>query len=112
LQLPLYMYASKIFIETELNSEYKPAAAEIYSLKLTQKDFGRKTISIESKRNLSDDQMILMNEQIIQIALESVTKYVKKIVEGDFRLSQLENRENKICRYCEFKSICRIQEAD
>jgi ATP-dependent helicase/nuclease subunit B len=112
LQLPLYMYASKIFIETELNSEYKPAAAEIYSLKLTQKDFGRKTISIESKRNLSDDQMILMNEQIIQIALESVTKYVKKIVEGDFRLSQLENRENKICRYCEFKSICRIREAD
>jgi radical SAM protein with 4Fe4S-binding SPASM domain len=56
--------------------------------------------------------MIEMNEQIIQIALESVSKYVKKIVEGDFRLSQLENRENKVCRYCEFKSICRIQEVD
>lgn len=112
LQLPLYMYASKIFIETELNSEHKPAAAEIYSLKLTQKDFGRKAISIESRRNLTEDQMIEMNEQIIQIALESVTKYVKKIVEGDFRLSQLENRENKVCRYCEFKSICRIQEVD
>lgn len=111
LQLPLYMYASRILIEAELNKEYKPAAGEIYSLKLTQKDFGRKAISIESKRKISEDEMIEMNEHIIQIAVESITKYVNKIVEGDFRLSQLENRENKICRYCEFKSICRIQDA-
>lgn len=111
LQLPLYMYASKILIEAELNKEYKPLAAEIYSLKLTQKDFGRKSISIELKRKISEDELIEMNEQIIKIALESVTKYVNKIIEGDFRLSQLENRESKVCRYCEFKSICRIQEA-
>ncbi len=111
LQLPLYMYASKILIEAELNRQYRPAAAEIYSLKLSQKDFGRKAISIESKRKMSEDDTIEMNEQLIQIAIESVAQYVNKIVEGDFRLSQLENRENKVCHYCEFKSICRIQEA-
>lgn len=111
LQLPLYMYASKILIEAELSKEFKPAAAEIYSLKLTQKDFGRKSISIESKRKISEDELVEMNRQMIKIAVESVTKYVNKIIEGDFRLSQLENRESKVCRYCEFKSICRIQEA-
>lgn len=110
LQLPLYMYASKMLIEAESNLVYKPAAAEIFSLKLTENDFGRKGLSIESKRNLSEDQLLEMNERIIEIALESISKYVNKIVEGDFRLSQLENRESKVCRYCEFKSICRIQE--
>ena len=112
LQLPLYMYASKVLIEAELNGKYNPLSAEIYSLKLTQKDFGRKAISIESKRNLSDDQLIEMNERIINIAVEAVQKYVKHIADGDFRLSQLENRENKVCRYCEFKSVCRIQEVN
>ena len=112
LQLPLYMYASKVLIEAELNGKYNPLSAEIYSLKLTQKDFGRKAIRIESKRNLSDDQLIEMNERIINIAVEAVQKYVKHIADGDFRLSQLENRENKVCRYCEFKSVCRIQEVN
>lgn len=112
LQLPLYMYASKVLIEAELNGKYNPLSAEIYSLKLTHKNFGRKAISIESKRNLSDDQLIEMNERIINIAVESIQKYVKHIADGDFRLSQLENRENKVCRYCEFKSVCRIQEVN
>ena len=34
LQLPLYLYASKKLIEAELSSNYDPAAAIIYSLKL------------------------------------------------------------------------------
>lgn len=110
LQLPLYMYASKKLIDAEMNDKFNPAAAEIYSLKLTQKDFGRKPISISSSRNLSDDERIKMNENIIEIAIESITIYVSRIINGDFRLSQLEDRESKVCGYCEFKSICRIQE--
>ncbi|MFO7526337.1 MAG: PD-(D/E)XK nuclease family protein [Ignavibacteriaceae bacterium] len=110
LQLPLYMYASKKLIEAEMNDKFNPAAAEIYSLKLTQKDFGRKPISISSSRNLSDDERIKMNENIIEIAIESITLYVSRIINGDFSLSQLEDRESKVCSYCEFKSICRIQE--
>jgi len=112
LQLPLYMYASKIFIEAELNRKYQPLAAEIYSLKLTSKDFGRKSISTETKRNMNDEERILMNENIINIAADSITKYVKQIADGDFRLSQLEDRDSKICNYCEFKSICRIRDAN
>lgn len=112
LQLPLYMYASKKLIEAEMNDKFNPAAAEIYSLKLTQKDFGRKPISISSSRNLSDDERIKMNENIIEIAIESITLYVSRIINGDFRLSQLEDRESKVCSYCEFKSVCRIQEVN
>ncbi len=110
LQLPLYMYASKILIKAELNEEYYPFAAEIYSLKLTQKDFGRNVISISSSRKMGDDERIEMNENILKIAFESIVKYVNLIAGGDFRLSQLEDRENKVCRFCDFKSVCRIQE--
>lgn len=112
LQLPLYMYASKIFIEAELKKKFKPVAAEIYSLKLSQKDFGRKAVSISSKRKMTDEEKIEMNETIINIAVESIIKFVDLIVSGDFRLSQLQDRETKICRFCEFKSICRIQEVN
>ena len=104
------MYASKILIKAELNEGYNPFAAEIYSLRLTQKDFGRKVISISSSRKMDHDERIEMNENIIKIAIESIVKYVNLIASGDFRLSQLEDRENKVCRFCDFKSICRIQE--
>jgi ATP-dependent helicase/DNAse subunit B len=112
LQLPLYMYVSKIFIEAELSDQLNPLAAEIYSLKLTQKDFGRKAISIEAKKNISDKERIRMNEEIIKIASDSIKRYVNQIANGDFRLSQLKDRENKICSYCELKSICRIRDVN
>ncbi len=41
-----------------------------------------------------------------------VSKYVEEISSGKFNLSQLEDRENKVCKYCNFRSICRIQEVN
>lgn len=111
LQLPLYLYASKKLIEAELNKELNPAAAIIYSLKLSNKDFGRKNIHISSSRTPSEDELLKSNEELIKICSEIIPIYVKNIAEGKFNLSKLEDRENKVCRFCDFKSICRIQEA-
>jgi len=52
-----------------------------------------------------------LNEELIKICLEAVEKYVAAIQEGKFHLSMLEDREAKVCQYCNFRAICRIQEA-
>jgi len=110
LQLPLYLYASKILIEAELNKEFNPAVAIIYSLKLSNKEFGEKKIHISNSRTPSEDELLKSNEELIKICNEFIPAYVEKIAEGKFNLSTLEDRENKVCRFCDFKSICRIQD--
>ena len=110
LQLPLYLYASKKLIEAELNKEFDPAAAIIYSLKLSNKDFGKKNIHIRSARTPNEDDLLKSNEELIKICSEFIPAYVEQIARGKFNLSMLEDRQNKVCRFCDFKSICRIQD--
>lgn len=107
LQLPLYLYAAKEIIKAELNEEYKPEEAAIYSLKYKKDDFGIKPLKTENNPGEESAQKL---ETIINSCLEYVNKYVAGIRHGDFRLSQIEKREEKACRFCGFKPICRIQE--
>jgi ATP-dependent helicase/nuclease subunit B len=108
LQLPLYLYAAKEIIKSELNESYKPAGAAIYSLKYNSDDFGRKELKLGSKT--PDEEITEKYEELINICLDAVNKYVNGISNGDFRLTQLEKREEKACRFCGFKAICRIRE--
>jgi len=114
LQLPLYMYAAKKLIEAQFSVDSNPYSAEIYSLKFSDSDFGKKPIknSGSRKRNISEEEHISANNELINICLDSIGKYVKSIVSGKFNLTTLKDRENKVCGYCNFKSICRIQEVN
>src|SRR5690606_27929336 len=66
LQLPLYMYAAKKLIQQELEEEYKPAGAEIYSLKFSENDFGSIPVRFTKERKLSSEDLIILNENITQ----------------------------------------------
>lgn len=110
LQLPLYIYASKKIIEAELNKTFDPARAIIYSLKLKGKDFGEKLIHISESKNPDNDELIKSYEEVIKICNEVIPAYVENISKGKFNLTMLEDRDNKVCIYCDFKSICRIQD--
>ena len=112
LQLPLYLYVAKELINAELAEDYDPLGSEIYSLKFNEKDFGPKLIKTSSSRSDSNDKLISMSEDLIKICLESIKKYVEQISSGKFNLTTLEDRESKVCRYCSFRSICRIRESD
>ena len=114
LQLPLYLFAAKELIRTELGSEYKPAGAEIFSLKFNENDFGRKSVSLKGRRSKmqSTEEEIQAAEEMIKICLEMVSKFTEEIAQGKFHLSTLKNRETKVCRFCDFKRICRIQEVN
>jgi ATP-dependent helicase/nuclease subunit B len=110
LQLPLYMYAAKKLIQAQLKKDYEPAGSEIFSLKYQEEKFGRQPIKLSRKKTTAEEDVEL-NEELIKICLEAVEKYVAAIQEGKFHLSMLEDREIKVCQYCNFRAICRIQEA-
>lgn len=114
LQLPLYMYAAKHFIKAQLDKEFLPVEADIYSLKFSDDKFGPAKISnIDSRRkNITAEEYINANNDLIKICTESIEKYVSFIISGKFNLTTLSDRDNKVCNYCNFKSICRIQEVN
>jgi ATP-dependent helicase/nuclease subunit B len=109
LQLPLYMYAAKEIINKQLQKDYAPAGAEIFSLKYKEGDFGKFPINISNKK-LPVPEGSSVYDELIKITLAAIEKYVRLIGEGKFNLSILKDRENVICRYCGFKPVCRVQE--
>lgn len=114
LQLPLYLFAAKELIRRELDKEFNTAGAEIFSLKFDEKDFGRKSVNIKPRRKKSEniEEEISQAEEMIKICLETVNKFADDIAEGKFHLTTLKNREAKVCRFCDFKKMCRIQEVE
>ena len=100
LQLPLYLFAAKELIKAQLNKDYKSSGADIYSLKYRTGEFGKKVITALSGSSAED---------IIEKCISEIEKYVTSISEGRFHLTQLKDRE-KVCRYCSFRSVCRIEE--
>ncbi len=110
LQIPLYLYAAKEIIKARINTNSKPAGGDIYSLKYKNGEFGRKKIKPFYKRKYEESELMDEYENMIEDCKENVKKYVRQITEGKFNLSTLSNRESEICRFCGFKSVCRIQE--
>ena len=111
LQLPLYMYAAKKLIKAQFNYDADPSSAEIYSLKFNQKSFGKIIIKpTTSRTQLDENELEALNQKIISECVEAINNYVKLILEGKFNLSRLHDRENKVCRYCSFRAVCRIQD--
>ena len=114
LQLPLYLFAAKELIKNELNKEFNPASAQIYSLKFSENDFGPKSVSLKSARSKTEntEEEIEAAEEMIRNCIAMINKFTKEISEGKFHLTTLQNREAKVCKFCDFKKICRIQEVD
>ena len=103
LQLPLYMFAAKELIKAQLKKDFEPEGADIYSLRYREKYFGRLPV-----KSLSSDKSSA--EILIESCLDSIAEYVQSISTGKFHLTQLKDRENKVCRFCSFRAICRIEE--
>jgi ATP-dependent helicase/nuclease subunit B len=111
LQLPLYLFAAKELISAHFKEDFKPTGAEIFSLKYSEKDFGIKSVSLKKKGKKERVEVQIEDaEEMIKICIEMLNTYVRDISKGKFNLSLLNNRESKICRYCDFKKVCRIQD--
>ncbi|RJP65098.1 MAG: hypothetical protein C4539_13780 [Ignavibacteriales bacterium] len=115
LQLPVYMLAAKEMLQEKFNTVLNPAGSYIYSLKYNENDFGRILVSKPRMKdfNLVDEEkkteIIEFYNNLVESAVENIRNYVGKIAEGKFNLSSLKDRETKVCNYCKYAPVCRIQ---
>jgi len=105
LQLPIYLFAASELLSRKFNGKYSPNEMFIYSLKYAVDDFGKDRVTSTKK---GDE--IQSVEQLVDRSIEHVKNYVEDISKGKFNLSKLEDRENKVCRFCQFRTVCRIDE--
>jgi ATP-dependent helicase/nuclease subunit B len=112
LQLPLYMFAAKELIKAQLNKDFEADDAFIFSLKYDVENFGKLNIKsdyLARKLGVEKGEVV---QKLIDICIENVKNYVSLIAKGKFNLTKLKDRENKVCGYCGFRSVCRIEEVE
>ncbi len=111
LQITLYIFAASELLKFKLKEDFNPSGADIYSLKFSNKEFGKNKVNLTGKRNSksSENDTALIEETLIH-SLAFIEKYVANISAGKFNLSTLQDRDKKVCNYCNFMSICRIKE--
>jgi len=118
LQIPLYLHAAEKILNELYQKEFLPAAGLIYSLKFNNDEFGPKQVKIGRGKGFDEADaeakqgIIQVNGEMIANALIKIDEFIKGISTGKFNLSKLENREEKVCRYCSFRSVCRVQEVE
>ncbi len=115
LQLPLYLHVIEQLLERTLHSTFYPAAGSYYLLRhpvKMQLGFGNveyNGTAFEASRR--SPQLLQSDEEMkafIAEAIERVAVYVDNISHGKFPLTTPDKVE-KVCTYCEYKTICRIQ---
>ena len=106
MQLPVYLMAAKALLKYEFEREFLPVFMNIFSLRLHDKDFRKFKIYPPGKNDYPPD----FNDEIISNTINIIKMQVNKIGNGEFHLSKLENREKVVCRYCNYKSVCRVEE--
>jgi len=106
LQLPLYLHAAKLLLKEKYAKDFDYGDMFIYSMKYLEGDFGKKKISVVSRKQNDS----VTTQKLVDSTLENIKNYVEQIRKGEFNLTKIENRKDKICKYCDFASICRISE--
>ncbi|MEG8946334.1 PD-(D/E)XK nuclease family protein [Rosettibacter firmus] len=104
LQLPVYLYAASELLKDKYGYNFTPNEMIIYSLKYSEEEFGKQKISLGRSKEFQSMQELIDN------TILHIKNYVTSISKGRFNLSPHDDREKIICRYCQFKPICRIQE--
>jgi ATP-dependent helicase/nuclease subunit B len=103
LQLPVYAFVAKSLLLQKFNENYEIDSLKIFSLKYSQKEFGQVDFISEKKSEMNVDDLI-------KLALDKIKENVNEIKEGKFVLTKLDNYKERTCKFCDFKTVCRIDE--
>ncbi|PKL87541.1 MAG: hypothetical protein CVV23_14805 [Ignavibacteriae bacterium HGW-Ignavibacteriae-2] len=107
LQLPLYLMCAKALLKYKFSKDFEPEFIYLYSLKYKNSDFGKNKANIIWDKELDINKN---NQILIEQSTNKIKEYVENIGKGNFPLTQLKDREKKVCGYCDFKAVCRIEE--
>ncbi len=105
-QLPVYIIAASKLLQEKINPELKSHNFVFYRLVYSQKDFG---LNVFPKAKEIEEAKAL-NENTMKESEINIKNLVVEITEGKFNLISKPEFYNKVCSYCEFKPICRINE--
>ena len=108
LQLPIYVWAVKTLLSNKLGEEYSPKAMTIYNLKYKENIFGKNTVSVGGRGSNFDPTPKLID--LVDQALNHIKESVENILDGNFPLTPFIDEKDKICRYCNFNTVCRVDE--
>lgn len=101
LQLQIYSLAASALLKKKYNKEFQIAGLKLFSLRYSNSNFGLKDYAVSLKIPL---------EELMKIATEKVQENLNKIKEGNFSLTKIKKYEERACKFCNFKTICRIDE--
>jgi len=108
LQLPLYLFAAKkLFEKNEIT--LTPSEVYLYSLRYNEKEFGKNRVALINRKSENKEEEI---KKLFEQTLSKIESFVENIIKGQFPLTFLKDREKKICGYCDYRKICRIDETD
>lgn len=82
----------------------------IYSLDYKSENFGPKVVKIQGRKKLNTEQIIELNNTQIEKTISKIKEYHQKIGKGYFNLSFLDDRKERVCKYCDYRSFCRVSE--
>jgi ATP-dependent helicase/DNAse subunit B len=105
LQLPIYVWAAKSLLLNNLNDNFDAEAMTIYTLNYKGDKFGKNRVSLSRSKSANQSELI---DKYVDIALEHVKNSVKNIRKGNFPLTKFMENTEKICKFCNYKMICRI----
>lgn len=108
LQLPIYVWAAKTLLFNNTRTEYTPVAMSIYTLKYAESKFGKNRVSLTKKKKIEQNELTELINEYVDIALNHVRESIANIRRGNFPLTRFLDETEKVCRYCPYKTICRI----
>lgn len=101
-QLPLYLLLVERYFQS-INPEIK-----IYDAEFLRISSGKsKDIEIKSLLNSYLNNSSDLHEEL-QKVLHHISELIQKIKMGRFNLTTIEKFESRVCRFCDYQSICRI----
>ena len=89
------------------NSEddFNPLAMTIYTLKFQKDNFGKHPLHLGGGKNADQSQLI---NEYVDIAIDYVKEAVNNIRRGAFPITEFLDSREKVCRFCNYKMICRV----
>ncbi len=114
LQLPIYLYVIEKILAEQTGDKFSPAAAAHFKLRspfkeeviIGNEEYRGAAFETRSRSNIlvpTDEKL----REVIAEAIAFVNDYVDKISEGVFPVEPKDI--DRVCVYCEFKTVCRIQ---
>ncbi len=113
LQLPVYLYSIERLMEEKLARECVPAGGVYYQLRSPiGLKIGVGSTAYKDRLGIAGRAGYLPTDHdfrtLIDESVAMVNTFVDDMSQGKFPLTSL-NKVDKVCKYCDYKTICRIQ---